>query len=114
MEKRGNNGLFFWSGWHDFVKDNSLDIGDFLVFKYDGSSTFKVKIYGRNTCEKDVRLAKREEEYPIPFMKKGKQIQENTIIEELKPDCYKESFGQKAINSNKIICELNYFLLFLF
>ena len=47
-------------------------------------------------------------------MKKGKQIQENTIIEELKPDCYKESFGQKAINSNKIICELNFFLLFLF
>ncbi|XP_023914212.1 B3 domain-containing protein LOC_Os12g40080 [Quercus suber] len=104
VEKRGNNGLFFWSGWHDFVKDNSLDIGDFLVFKYDGNSTmFKVKIYGRNTCEKDVRLAKREEEYPIPFMKKGKQIQENAIIEELKPDCYKESFGQKAINSNRII-----------
>lgn len=109
MEERGNNNLFFWSGWHDFVKDNSLDIGDFLVFKYDGNSMFKVKIYGRNACEKDVRLAKRKEEYPIPSIKKGKQIQENTIIEELKPDSYKESSGQKAINSNKIICELNFF-----
>lgn len=109
MEERGNNNLFFWSGWHDFVKDNSLDIGDFLVFKYDGNSMFKVKIYGRNACEKNVRLAKRKEEYPIPSINKGKQIQENTIIEELKPDSYKESSGQKAINSNKIICELNYF-----
>ncbi|XP_075670925.1 B3 domain-containing protein REM10-like [Castanea sativa] len=54
VEERENNDLFFWGGWHDFVKDNSLDIGDFLVFKYDGNSMFKVKIYGRNACEKDV------------------------------------------------------------
>ena len=123
MEERGN-GLFFCSGWQDFVKDNSLEIGDFLVFKYDGKSTFKVKIYGRNACEKEIKLAKKNNDYPISFTKKGKhvskkrkkgkQVQEKTIIEEHEPDYYKESFGKKAINSNKRFCELNHILLFFF
>ena len=105
MEERWN-GLFFRSGWQEFVKDNSLELGDFLVFKYVGKSTFNVKIYGRNACEKGKKLAKKNNDYPTSFMKKGKQIKEKIIIGELEPDDYKGSFGKKAINYNKIFREL--------
>lgn len=101
VEVRGN-GMFFRNGWPDFVKDNYLEIGDFLVFEYDGKSTFNVKIYGRNACEKDIRVVKKNNDNPISLEKKGKQVQE------------KESFGKKAIKSNKRNCELNYILLFCF
>lgn len=94
--------MFFRNGWPDFVKDNYLEIGDFLVFEYDGKSTFNVKIYGRNACEKDIRVVKKNNDNPISLEKKGKQVQE------------KESFGKKAIKSNKRNCELNYILLFCF
>ena len=105
MEERWN-GLFFRSGWQEFVKDNSLELGDFLIFKYVGKSTFNVKIYGRNACEKDRKLAKKNNDYPTSLMKKGKQIKEKIIIGELEPDDYKGSFGKKAINYNKIFREL--------
>ena len=82
--------------------DNYLEIGDFLVFEYDGKSTFNIKICGRNACEKDIRVAKKNNDNPISLEKKEKQVQE------------KESFGKKAIKSNKINCELNYILLFCF
>ncbi|KAK7831669.1 putative b3 domain-containing protein [Quercus suber] len=89
VEVRGNR-MFFGDGWPDFVKDNYLEIGDFLVFEYDDKSTFNVKIYGRNGCEKDVRVAKKNSDNPISLEKKEEQVQE------------KESFGKKAIKSNKI------------
>nr|POF06281.1 putative b3 domain-containing protein [Quercus suber] len=94
VEVRGNR-MFFGDGWPDFVKDNYLEIGDFLVFEYDDKSTFNVKIYGRNGCEKDVRVAKKNSDNPISLEKKEEQVQE------------KESFGKKAIKSNKINCEYN-------
>lgn len=101
------NGMFFRNGCPDFVKNNYLEIGDFLVFEYDGKSTFNVNVYGRNACEKDIRVAKKNNDNPISLEKKGKQVQK------------KESFGKKAIKSihisfNGINCELNYILLFCF
>ena len=98
------NGMFFRNGCPDFVKNNYLEIGDFLVFEYDGKSTFNVNVYGRNACEKDIRVAKKNNDNPISLEKKGKQVQK------------KESFGKKAIKSihisfNGINCELNYILL---
>lgn len=44
--------LFFHKGWQDFVKDNSLEAGEFLVFRYDGNSGFDVQIFGKSGCEK--------------------------------------------------------------
>ncbi|XVF36204.1 hypothetical protein REPUB_Repub19eG0038100 [Reevesia pubescens] len=35
-----NDDLFFDEGWVDFVRDHSLECGDFLVFRYDGGSEF--------------------------------------------------------------------------
>ncbi|KAL6283593.1 hypothetical protein ACE6H2_014522 [Prunus campanulata] len=59
LEERGN-GLFFQDGWQGFVKDHHLEDGDFLVFKYDGESKFKVTIYDRTACEKDVKSIPKE------------------------------------------------------
>lgn len=59
LEKR-ENGLFFHNdGWQRFVKDHRLQVGDFLVFHYEGESKFKVTIYDRTCCEKDVEVAKK-------------------------------------------------------
>ncbi|KAJ8645659.1 hypothetical protein MRB53_007407 [Persea americana] len=44
--------LFFRKGWQDFVKDNSLEAGELLVFRYDGNSGFDVQIFGKSGCEK--------------------------------------------------------------
>ncbi|KAL6180452.1 hypothetical protein ACLB2K_047115 [Fragaria x ananassa] len=53
------NGMFFQNGWECFVKDHHLELGDFLIFGYDGESKFSVTIYDRSACEKDVEIAKR-------------------------------------------------------
>lgn len=50
--KHDAGSLFFDNGWQDFVKDKSLEVGDFLVFRYDGDSGFDVQIFGKSGCEK--------------------------------------------------------------
>ena len=49
-----NDDLFFDEGWADFVRDHSLEWGDFLVFRYDGDLVFDVKVFDQSTCEKEV------------------------------------------------------------
>ncbi|XP_077233559.1 putative B3 domain-containing protein Os03g0621600 isoform X2 [Tasmannia lanceolata] len=55
VERIGND-LFFQEGWQNFVKDNSLQTGDFLVLEYDGNSEFDVLIFGKSGCEKEDAL----------------------------------------------------------
>ena len=64
LKEVGNN-LFFQKGWSAFVQDNSLKMGDFLLFRYDGSSNFSVKIYGIDCCEKGVAGASRTSYTPV-------------------------------------------------
>ncbi|XP_042493927.1 B3 domain-containing protein REM5-like isoform X3 [Macadamia integrifolia] len=45
-------GFCFTKGWSDFVRDNDLGFGDFLVFTYKGSMIFDVKVFDRSCCEK--------------------------------------------------------------
>ncbi|KAK9945846.1 hypothetical protein M0R45_011341 [Rubus argutus] len=61
LEKRGNR-LFFQKGWERFVEHHSLQVGDFLIFSYDGVSMFDVTIYGKTCCEKHVKPAQRRSE----------------------------------------------------
>ncbi|KAL4273397.1 hypothetical protein GQ457_13G020020 [Hibiscus cannabinus] len=49
-----NDDLFFDKGWADFVRDHSLECGDFLVFRYDGVLVFDVKVFDQSNCEKEV------------------------------------------------------------
>ncbi|KAF6141153.1 hypothetical protein GIB67_006598 [Kingdonia uniflora] len=52
--ERDEKGFFLEHGWEGFVKDNSLKIGEFLIFTYSGNSKFDVKIFGTNGLEKGV------------------------------------------------------------
>ncbi|KAJ8530126.1 hypothetical protein K7X08_036961 [Anisodus acutangulus] len=44
--------FYFEYGWEKFIEDNTLEIGDFLVFDYDGNVVFDFKLFGKNGCEK--------------------------------------------------------------
>ncbi|XP_031278124.1 putative B3 domain-containing protein At5g66980 [Pistacia vera] len=48
-----DNRVYFANGGQQFVKDNSLVFGDFLVFQYNGDNGFNVKIFGKSGCEKN-------------------------------------------------------------
>ncbi|KAH6794283.1 hypothetical protein C2S52_004760 [Perilla frutescens var. hirtella] len=47
------NGVFLQNGWQEFVDYHGLKVGEFLVFRYEGSYTFMVKIFGTNGCKKE-------------------------------------------------------------
>ncbi|KAI5659228.1 hypothetical protein M9H77_28021 [Catharanthus roseus] len=51
VEKIGNE-LFLVGGWSTFVLENSLELGDFVVFEPGSHNTFNVKILGKNSVEK--------------------------------------------------------------
>ncbi|URE11505.1 B3 DNA binding domain [Musa troglodytarum] len=44
--------LAFKGGWHDFVLDHSIDVGEFLVFKHVSKSLFFVQMFGIDACER--------------------------------------------------------------
>ncbi|XP_050233171.1 B3 domain-containing transcription factor VRN1-like isoform X2 [Mercurialis annua] len=46
-----NNKLWFRIGWPEFVEYYSIRIGYFLVFRYEGQSTFNVSIYDLTVSE---------------------------------------------------------------
>ena len=62
------------TGWKEFVTAHGLNMGDLLVFKYDGTSRFKVLIFDLSCCEKmppcrvkrnHIRGRERREELPV-------------------------------------------------
>ncbi|KAL7224042.1 hypothetical protein ACSBR1_025487 [Camellia fascicularis] len=52
IRKVDDDRLLFQQGWAAFVRDNSLEMGDFLLFRYEGDSQFHVDMYGKNCCQK--------------------------------------------------------------
>ncbi|KAH9309569.1 hypothetical protein KI387_037480, partial [Taxus chinensis] len=44
----------FVTGWEKFVYHQKIELGDFLVFKYICRSYFKVRIFGRSGCQKNI------------------------------------------------------------
>ncbi|KAK7332878.1 hypothetical protein VNO80_29634 [Phaseolus coccineus] len=57
--------LVFKNGWQQFAKEKNLEEGDFLVFEYDGMSTFNVKIFSKSGCRKGATPPSREKIVPI-------------------------------------------------
>ncbi|CAK7339459.1 unnamed protein product [Dovyalis caffra] len=51
MERKGKD-LIIGDGWKGFVSHHCLKDGDFILFKYDGSSQFDVHLYGINGLKK--------------------------------------------------------------
>ncbi|KAK8495561.1 hypothetical protein V6N13_092979 [Hibiscus sabdariffa] len=62
VEKIDDN-LCFKNGWKQFVQQNSLKMGDLLVFNYLGNFRFELEFYGRNCCRKRVETTAGE---PMP------------------------------------------------
>ncbi|KAL3814722.1 hypothetical protein ACJIZ3_015990 [Penstemon smallii] len=50
--------VFIKGGWHNFVCNHYLEVGDFMVFKYVGSYSFLVKLFGPNGCKKEAFASK--------------------------------------------------------
>ncbi|KAL6283594.1 hypothetical protein ACE6H2_014523 [Prunus campanulata] len=99
LEERENS-LFFRDGWQGFVKDHALEVGDLLVFSFNGKSKFKVKIYDRSACEKNVEVAERRSGSPVSLVNKGNQAQvKDEIVELDTEDC-----ENKMIDSDRRSC----------
>lgn len=63
LEEDGDR-LLIHNGWQNFVNDNSVQNGDFLVFAYSQSCSFDVMLYDNDGCEKDASFV----ENAIPCM----------------------------------------------
>ena len=69
MKLTKHNGKFWLkAGWPEFAKHYALEIGDLLVFRYEGNSKFRVVIFDMTTVEID-----------YPFVPPGKGAQEEDI-----------------------------------
>ena len=49
--KKVDNNIWFCNGWQDFVEYHSICYGYFLVFRYEGNSSFHVLIFDKTTTE---------------------------------------------------------------
>ncbi|EPS61036.1 hypothetical protein M569_13764 [Genlisea aurea] len=51
--KKDGGAVYMCNGWPDFIKHYDLKYADMLVFTYDRSYSFNVKVFGSNGCRKD-------------------------------------------------------------
>ncbi|RCV44445.1 hypothetical protein SETIT_9G374600v2 [Setaria italica] len=47
-----SEGFYFTHGWNEFFIDHNINLGEFLVFGYDGHSHFSIKVFDLTGCEK--------------------------------------------------------------
>nr|GMD34611.1 B3 domain-containing protein At5g60140-like [Ipomoea batatas] len=53
------NDLFFEEGWEKFIKDNCVELGDFLVIDYlDTKSLFDFKLLGHPCCDEKIGVGR--------------------------------------------------------
>ncbi|XP_042512596.1 B3 domain-containing protein Os01g0723500-like [Macadamia integrifolia] len=55
--KKFKENWFFRRGWRKFVRYHSLKPGEFLIFRYNGDSKFRVTIFAKTACEKELPLS---------------------------------------------------------
>ncbi|CAK7337933.1 unnamed protein product [Dovyalis caffra] len=65
-------------GWKEFASYYSLVDGDFLIFKYDGSSEFEVELYGKNGLKNERRGLKNRTSIHV---KEEEETEEETEVE---------------------------------
>ncbi|KAL6012099.1 hypothetical protein ACLOJK_002575 [Asimina triloba] len=50
-------GLLFQDGWKEFARENCLEVGYLLVFRYDGNScTFAMRVFDTSGCDNGDRI----------------------------------------------------------
>ncbi|GJY02742.1 DNA-binding pseudobarrel domain-containing protein, partial [Tanacetum coccineum] len=72
MKKFDDHTFCFVDGWCKVVKDVGLLFGEFLLFKYVGSSVFLMHVYSVNGCEKIL----------VPRINNFKVVDEVSVFEE--------------------------------
>lgn len=99
LEKRENDLFIHNHGWQRFVKDHRLQVGDFLVFHYEGESKFKVTIYDRTCCEKDVEVTKKRSCSPTnSWATEGNQL---ALVKDEIVDLETSNYNKDAENVDK-------------
>ena len=51
---------WFGDGWLDFVLGHDLQIGEVLVFRYDGDMVFHVTVLDKSACEKKLPVVSKD------------------------------------------------------
>ncbi|KAM0927878.1 hypothetical protein ACQ4PT_002124 [Festuca glaucescens] len=46
----GEGQMLLHNGWRRFARSHAIDVGHFVVFKYDGHSDFNVKVFDETMC----------------------------------------------------------------
>jgi hypothetical protein len=48
----GKRQTFLYKGWRCFARSHAIDVGHFVVFKYDGYGEFIVKVFDETMCHR--------------------------------------------------------------
>ncbi|KAH9758456.1 B3 domain-containing protein [Citrus sinensis] len=98
-----DDNLFFDKGWPVFLRDNFIECGDLLVFRYDGELHFTVQIFDQSGCEKEAAFnskststgQKREREEAVAHSDKALQ----SLLKKIR-EC-SSSFESDCIDDNR-------------
>ncbi|KAJ8637461.1 hypothetical protein MRB53_011728 [Persea americana] len=102
------NGLFFQNGWPDFVEENILQMGEVLVFTYQGNSEFDVKMFGKSGCEKEeTSMIKKDESSSGYEKEEASEKHECGSYKEVKEEQLKELFF-KSTNTCQCLGQKKY------
>nr|KYP71813.1 Putative B3 domain-containing protein At5g66980 family [Cajanus cajan] len=96
--------LVFKNGWQQFAKEKGLEEEDFLVFQYDGKSTFNVKIFSRTGCRKVAAPSSCEKIVPSVILNKDSDLRSNKIQRGCKR---KHSSPSLKTNEKLVVAEEN-------
>ncbi|CAN0915317.1 hypothetical protein LINGRAHAP2_LOCUS29065 [Linum grandiflorum] len=61
IERRQQKCFYFNLGWADFVEENGVEEGDFLVFNFIGDKTANVVVYDSSGCVKGLKVKKKQQ-----------------------------------------------------
>ncbi|KAH7851381.1 hypothetical protein Vadar_010714 [Vaccinium darrowii] len=108
--------LYFQEGWQQFVHDNCLESGDFLIFSYGGNAQFYVKIYGKNGCRKEVSGPSREVDKEITHPRdnqtverKSKRVAQGSNVEKPKSSMPIQKGKRARKEAKKFVSEFPFF-----
>ena len=88
--KKADNKFWFVDGWAEFVQRYSIGIGYLLIFRYEGKSSFIVRIFNLATSEINYQSATRSSNEGAYFANRLK------IFEEMEDEDYIESSPGKS------------------
>ncbi|MCL7024965.1 hypothetical protein MKW94_024658 [Papaver nudicaule] len=107
---KSEDGIFLENGWEVFVRENGLQMFDFLVIRYDGSMQFSVKVFNmkgvpREECfapvrssplgEKRIRCGNSSGCQPVGMSSISLRLRERHFVEQQQHDTY-ESDDDKS------------------